>query len=232
MGQATPTQPAAELWVASLPAPTVDAREPWPVLNMSPEARASIARGQAQWTALERLPSGKDAAAQRPPRSLPTGVVPLPVPSTAAPTTPQRVPVHARPIPVARAIGGPPAYPPRVLRSATPTQNQVAVQRRGPIRGQVPAAEKKSLGVWSFLALVMGLASLAPLVWQDAPSQWIPVTAITAIFCAMMVFTQAQRGITPHGTISAARWGCAFAVIATALWIVSILLVTGYLTLS
>jgi hypothetical protein len=230
MGRQTRAQQGAELWVADLPEPSTDAREPWPVLSVSPEARSLFALGHAQWTALDALPTGTDAATPRTPRRLPAGLVPTPMPPASAPTMPQRAPVPARPMAATRAMGVPPAHPPRVLRQATPPMYAAPAQARGPIRGRVPEAAKKSLGIWSFLALVMGLASLAPFVWQDAPLQWIPVTGITAIFCAVMVFSQAQRGVTPHGTISAARWGCAFAVIATTLWIVGILLLTGQLS--
>ncbi len=226
MGQ--PSRTAAEQWVVDLPAPAVDGHEPWPVLSFTPDSRALVAHGQTQWTALDALPTGKDAAKQRLPRTLPAGVAPVPVPALA-PTTRGRTAVPARPIAVARTNAGPPAFPPRVLRHATPPAYPQPMMARTPIRGRIPEAPKKSLGAWAFLALVLGTASLAPLFWQDAPTQWVPLTALVALFCSMMVFSRAQRGITPHGTISAARWGCGFALIATALWIIGILLVMGQL---
>jgi hypothetical protein len=227
MGKAAPTRQTADQWVADLPAPAIDGREPWPVLSFSPAARALAAQGQTQWTALDALPSGRDAAQQRPPRSLPAGMLPVPVPQPVPATTPRRAPVNARPIAVARGRALPPVWPPRVLRMATPPAYPAPPHPGGPIRGHVPEAAKRSLAVWAFAALVLGLASLAPMVWETAPLAWVPATGFAALFCSLMVFSQARRGITPRGTISAARWGCAFALLATALWVLGVLLATG-----
>lgn len=229
MGQATSTRSAVGSWVADLPAPAVDGREPWPVLSVSPEARSLLAHGQSLGMALDALPKGKDAALQRPPRPVPAGAMPAPPPQPAPVATPQRAPVTARQMQAARAHAGPPAYPPRVLRQATPPMYGMPVQPGMPIRGRMPEAAKKSLGAWAFLALVLGAASFAPFFWEGAPLQWIPATGLAALVCSFMVFSQARRGVTPRGTISAARWGCGFALITTTLWIIGILVVTGTL---
>jgi hypothetical protein len=213
-------------WVPDLPTPATDGREPWPTLSVTPAARQLLARGQLEAVALDALPTGKHAALPRLlQRVAATGVLPSVAPPPASPAgmpTPQ-------PIPIARVSTGQPIWQPRVVRMATPVAppGALAHQGAGPIRVKAPEAAAKTLGFWAAAAFVLGLLSLVPLVWDSAPIEWVPATAGLALLSGVSVLSRARSGVTPVGTIRTARWGCAFALLATTLWIVGILLVTG-----
>ncbi len=206
-------------WVPDLPAPATDGREPWPTLSVSPAARQLLARGQLEAVTLEALPTGRHAAL---PRLLPRVAATNVLPSVAPPPAPS-VP---QPMPIARVSAGQPVWQPRVVRVASPVPLP-RVPGYGPIRVKTPEAARKSLGFWAAAAFLLGLLSLVPFVWDNAPIEWIPVTGGLALLCGVSVLSRARRGVTPAGTIRTARWGCAFALVATALWIVGILLVAG-----
>lgn len=207
-------------WVPDLPAPATDGREPWPTLSVSPAARQLLARGQLEAVTLEALPTGRHAAL---PRMLPRVAVTSVLPSVAPPPAPPA----PQPLPIARVSAGQPVWQPRVVRVAAPVPLPRAPVHRQPIRVKAPEAAAKTLGFWAAAAFLLGLLSLLPFVWNDAPIEWIPVTGGLALLCGISVLSRARRGITPAGTIRTARWGCAFALVATALWIVSLLLVAG-----
>jgi hypothetical protein len=224
MAQRAQQRASVAEWVPDLPAPATDGREPWPTLSITPAARQLLARGRLELVTLDALPTGRHAAL---PRLLPRVAVTDILPSVAPPpAAPAGVPAP-QPMPIARVSTGQPIWQPRVVRVAPPLPLPRAPVHRQPIRVKAPEAAAKTLGFWAAAAFVLGLLSLAPFVWDNAPIEWIPATAGLALLCGVSVLSRARRGITPPGTIRTAFWGCAFALLATALWIVGILLVTG-----